>query len=89
MTGLEIFRDSGTTAGEIADIVSNPCPPVVPEVCDKFSCRECWQAWLGNGKTAEGKGAIRQADDPGRGRAASQPRRDVRQGAPQGTAYAS
>ena len=33
-------------ADEIADIVSAQCPPVVPENCDAFSCRECWLAWL-------------------------------------------
>ena len=56
MSGLELFKAPGTTAGEIADIVSNPCPPVVPEVCDKFSCRECWQAWLETGKPPKEKG---------------------------------
>jgi hypothetical protein len=56
MTGLELFKAAGTTAREIADIVSNPCPPVVPEVCDKFSCRECWQAWLETGKPPKEKG---------------------------------
>ena len=56
MSGLELFKAPGTTAVEIADIVSNPCPPVVPEVCDKFSCRECWQAWLETGKPPKEKG---------------------------------
>lgn len=55
MTGLELFKTPGTTAGEIADIVSNPCPPVVPEVCDKFSCRECWLAWLATGNAPKEK----------------------------------
>ena len=64
MTGLEIFRDSGTTAGEIADIVSNPCPPVVPEVCDKFSCRECWQAWLETGRPPKEKGPSAEQTTP-------------------------
>lgn len=56
MTGLELFKAHCTTAGEIADIVSNPCPPVVPEVCDKFSCRECWLAWLATGEPPKEKG---------------------------------
>ena len=52
MTGLELFKAPGTTAGEIADIVSNPCPPIVPETCDHFSCRDCWLAWLKTGEAA-------------------------------------
>ena len=42
MTGLEIIKASTATAGEIADIISQPCPPVIPETCDRLSCRECW-----------------------------------------------
>ena len=30
MTGLELLRAADTTADEIADIVSEHCPPVVP-----------------------------------------------------------
>lgn len=52
MTGLELFKAPGTTAGEIADIVSNPCPPIVPETCDHISCRDCWLAWLKTGEAA-------------------------------------
>ena len=52
MTGLELFKAPGTTAGEIADIVSNPCPPIVPETCDHISCRACWLAWLKTGEAA-------------------------------------
>lgn len=52
MTGLEIFKAPGTTAEEIADIVSNPCPPIVPETCDHISCRDCWLAWLKTGEAA-------------------------------------
>ena len=65
MTGLELFKAAGTTAREIADIVSNPCPPVVPEVCDKFSCRECWQAWLETGKPPKEKGPSDKQTAPG------------------------
>lgn len=64
MTGLELFKAPGTTAVEIADIVSNPCPPVVPEVCDKFSCRECWQAWLETGKPPKEKGSSDKQTTP-------------------------
>lgn len=46
MNGLDLFRSPKTAADEIADIVSAQCPPVVPENCDAFSCRECWLAWL-------------------------------------------
>lgn len=35
MTGLEIIRAPGTTAEQIADIVSEHCPPVTLEHCDK------------------------------------------------------
>ena len=52
MTGLELFKAPGTTAVEIADIVSNPCPPIVPETCDHISCRDCWLAWLKTGEAA-------------------------------------
>ena len=75
MTGLEIIRAPGTTVEQIADIVAEHCPPVTPEHCDKLSCRECWLAWLTTGRAPEGKGAVRQTDGPGRGRAAPQPRR--------------
>ena len=43
-------------ADEIADIVSAQCPPVVPENCDAFSCRECWLAWLTTGEPPKEKG---------------------------------
>lgn len=56
MTGLEIIKASTTTAGEIADIISNPCPPVIPETCDRLSCRECWLVWLVTGEPPEEKG---------------------------------
>lgn len=49
MNGLDLFRSPKTAADEIADIVSAQCPPVVPENCDAFSCRECWLAWLTKG----------------------------------------
>lgn len=56
MTGLEIIKSLGTTAGEIADIISQPCPPVIPETCDRLSCRECWLAWLVTGEPPKEKG---------------------------------
>lgn len=46
MTGLKLLKTPSTTAGEIADIVSKPCPPEVPVSCDDISCRDCWLAWL-------------------------------------------
>lgn len=56
MTGLEIIRAPGTTAGEIADIISRPCPPVIPGECGRLSCRECWLAWLTTGEAPKRKG---------------------------------
>ena len=56
MTGLELMKAPGTTAEEIADIISAPCPPVVPTECDQLSCRECWLAWLTTGTAAKEKG---------------------------------
>ena len=56
MTGLEFLRASDTTAEQIADIVSEHCPPVTPEHCDKLSCRECWLAWLATGEPPKEKG---------------------------------
>lgn len=53
MTGLELLKKTSTTAGEIADIVSQPCPPMTPVECDKISCRECWLAWLTTGEAAK------------------------------------
>ncbi len=56
MTGLEIIKAPDTTAGEIADIISRPCPPVIPGECDRLSCRECWLAWLTTGEAPKKKG---------------------------------
>lgn len=56
MTGLELLKAPGTTAGEIADIISEHCPPVVPTNCDRLSCRECWLAWLTTGEPPKAKG---------------------------------
>lgn len=55
MTGIELFKKPSTVAGEIADIVSQPCPPVTPNECEHISCRECWLAWLITGKPAKEK----------------------------------
>lgn len=57
MTGLEIIKAPGTTAGEIADIIFRPCPPEIPGECDRLSCRECWLSWLTNGEPSKEKGA--------------------------------
>lgn len=50
MTGLELLKAPGTTAEEVADIVSEHCPPVVPTECDRLACRECWLSWLATGE---------------------------------------
>lgn len=64
MTGLEIIRAPGTTAEQIADIVSEHCPPVTPEHCDKLSCRECWLAWLTTGEPSKEKGPSDERTTP-------------------------
>jgi hypothetical protein len=46
MTGLELLKAPEATAGEIADIISAPCPPTIPAHCDGVSCCACWLAWL-------------------------------------------
>lgn len=56
MKGLEIIRATGTTAEEIADIISKPCPPVIPGECDRLSCRECWFSWLTTGEPPKREG---------------------------------
>lgn len=56
MTGFELLKAPGTTVEGIADIVSAPCPPVVPTECDRLSCRECWLVWLTTGAAAKEKG---------------------------------
>lgn len=50
MTGLELLRTTDTTVEEIADIISEHCPPVTPGSCDQLSCRACWLAWLTAGE---------------------------------------
>ena len=50
MTGIEFLKAPDTTAGELADIISAPCPPVISSECDRLSCRECWLAWLNTGE---------------------------------------
>ena len=65
MTGLELLKASGTTAGEIADIISEHCPPVVPTVCDRFSCRECWLSWLTTGEPPKAPGPSDEQTAPG------------------------
>lgn len=66
MNGLDLFRSPKTAADEIADIVSAQCPPVVPENCDAFSCRECWLAWLTTGEPPKEKGPSDKQTAPGR-----------------------
>lgn len=64
MTGLELLKAPNTTAGEIADIVSEHCPPVVPANCDCLSCRECWLAWLTTGNPPKEKGPSDERTTP-------------------------
>ena len=61
MTGLEIIKSLGTTAGEIADIISQPCPPVIPETCDRLSCRALpgMLADVADGRAARRERAVR------------------------------
>lgn len=54
MTGLELLKAPEATAGEIADIISAPCPPTIPAHCDGVSCCACWLAWL-TGEPLKGK----------------------------------
>ncbi len=56
MTGIELIKAPDTTAEEIADVVSKPCPPAVPETCDRVSCRACWLSWLTTGEPLKKKG---------------------------------
>lgn len=65
MNGLDLLKSPEATAAEIADIVSAQCPPVVPENCDAFSCRECWLAWLTTGEPPKEKGPSDKQTAPG------------------------
>lgn len=65
MTGLELLRNTETTAGEIADIISEHCPPVTPGNCDRLSCRACWLAWLTTGEPPKEKGPSDKRTAPG------------------------
>lgn len=65
MTGLELIKTPTATAGEIADIISEHCPPVVPEDCDRLACRECWLSWLTTGEPPKEKGPSNERTTPG------------------------
>lgn len=65
MTGLELLRTASTTADEIADIISEHCPPVTPGSCDQLSCRACWLAWLTAGEPPKEKGPSDKRTAPG------------------------
>lgn len=65
MTGLELFKAPGTTAGEIADIISEHYPPVCPAECDRLACRECWFSWLTTGEPPKAKGPSDKQTAPG------------------------
>ena len=62
MTGLELLKAPEATAGEIAGIISAPCPPIIPAHCDGVSCHTCWLAWL---RATQRERAARQADGSG------------------------
>lgn len=64
MSGLEIIKAPSSTAGEIADIISKPCPPITPAECDRVSCRECWLAWLTTGGPPKRKGPSSEQTAP-------------------------
>ncbi|NCB62435.1 MAG: hypothetical protein EOM52_02295 [Clostridia bacterium] len=64
MTGLEIIKAPTATAGEIADIIAEHCPPVIPTSCDRLACRECWLAWLLTGESAKEKGPSDERTTP-------------------------
>lgn len=56
MTGLELLKAPGTTAEEVADVISEHCPPVCPAECDRLACRECWLSWLTTGEPPKAEG---------------------------------
>lgn len=65
MTGIELVKAPGTTAGELADILSKSCPPSGRVECDRHSCRECWLAWLVTGEPPKEKGPSDERTTPG------------------------
>ena len=64
MTGLELLKAPEATAGEIADIISAPCPPTIPAHCDGVSCRACWLSWLTGEPIKEKSGRLRMMLPP-------------------------
>lgn len=52
--GIQIIKQPGITAGELADLLSGACPPFCGENstvhCDRTSCQACWLAWLTTGE---------------------------------------
>lgn len=65
MTGLELLKAPGTTAEEVADIISEHCPPVVPTECDRLACRECWLSRLATGEPPKEAGPSGKQTAPG------------------------
>lgn len=65
MTGIEVLKAPTTTAGEISDIISKPCPPIMPAECDRVACRECWFAWLTTGEPPKKKEPSDEQTTPG------------------------
>jgi hypothetical protein len=53
MTGLEFLMAAGRTPEEMADVLSDSCPPLSTVECDHVSCRDCWLSWLVSGKTPD------------------------------------
>lgn len=64
MTGIELIKSLGSAAGELADIISNQCPPSGMVECDRYSCRECWLAWLVTGEPPKEKGPSNERTTP-------------------------
>ena len=65
MTGLELLKSPSTTAEQIADIVTEQCPPVALPECDGLSCRGCWISWLTTGEPPKATGPSGERTAPG------------------------
>ena len=60
-TGLEILKNPGTTAGEIADILGKGHPPFEPGTkvdCSHVTCRECWPGLADHRRSTEREGGV-------------------------------
>lgn len=64
MTGLELLKAPEATAGEIADIISAPCPPTIPAHCDGRELPRVL-AGMADRRATQRERAARQADGSG------------------------